>query len=235
MVASLIIIRYKAVFIPFAVLAMAVFHVPFLLNCNIQFYKLLGTGKNGSFSKVPDLRQWAIFFTAKCKEENKLSPFILYWLRFFGCEVFSLELLPVSTKGSWDGKILFQPHVDEAKEQAPIAILTRATIRPNRLKEFWQHVPSVSEKISASKGLLLSVGIGEIPFIKQATFSIWQNMDDMHEFAYKLKEHAEVIQKTRQRNWYSEEMFTRFKITGCKGTLKGKNPLTHYHLPLQGI
>ena len=59
-----------------------------------------------------------------------------------------------------------------------------------------------------------------------------QSLDDMKAFAYSQKEHAEVIQKTRQRNWYSEELFTRFKITGCTGTLNGKNPLRDYDLNL---
>ena len=35
----------------------------------------------------------------------------------------------------------------------------------------------------------------------------------------------EVIQKTRQQKWYSEDMFVRFKINGCIGTVNGINPL----------
>jgi hypothetical protein len=34
----------------------------------------------------------------------------------------------------------------------------------------------------------------------------------MKAFAYKMQEHRNVIQKTRTRNWYSEEMFTRFRV-----------------------
>jgi hypothetical protein len=44
----------------------------------------------------------------------------------------------------------------------------------------------------------------------------------MKAFAYGMKEHAEVIQKTRKQDWYSEDMFTRFKITQVLGTLKMK-------------
>jgi hypothetical protein len=29
-----------------------------------------------------------------------------------------------------------------------------------------------------------------------------------------MKEHAEVIKKTRQQKWYSEDMFTRFRVLG---------------------
>ncbi|HRD42629.1 MAG TPA: DUF3291 domain-containing protein, partial [Ferruginibacter sp.] len=131
-----------------------------------------------------------------------------------------------------DGNTLFETFEPPVDENKPIAILTRATLRLSRLKEFWQNVPPVSAKLQQAKGLILSVGIGEIPLVKQATFSVWQSLDDMKAFAYSQKEHAEVIQKTRQRNWYSEELFSRFKITGCTGTLNGKNPLRDYDLNL---
>jgi hypothetical protein len=47
----------------------------------------------------------------------------------------------------------------------------------------------------------------------------------MKAFAYGMKEHAEVIRKTRKQRWYSEDMFTRFRIISHRGTLKGKDPL----------
>jgi len=47
----------------------------------------------------------------------------------------------------------------------------------------------------------------------------------MKAFAYRNKEHAEVIKKTREQRWYSEDMFIRFRITGSTGTLRGSNPL----------
>jgi hypothetical protein len=40
-----------------------------------------------------------------------------------------------------------------------------------------------------------------------------------------MKEHAEVIRKTRQENWYSEDMFVRFKILASIGIINGSNPL----------
>ena len=55
-------------------------------------------------------------------------------------------------------------------------------------------------------------GIGELPFLAQATFSVWKNLDSVMNFAYKSKDHSDIIKKTRKRNWYSEDMFTRFII-----------------------
>lgn len=109
--------------------------------------------------------------------------------------------------------------------EGPIAILTRATIRLSKLAPFWRNVASVANQMAGAKGFITSVGIGEMPLIKQATFSIWQSKEDMKNFAYQMKEHKEVIVKTRTEKWYSEDMFTRFKIQKSTGTIKGMNPL----------
>jgi hypothetical protein len=79
--------------------------------------------------------------------------------------------------------------------------------------------------MQTAEGFITSVGIGEIPWIKQATFSVWQSKESMKAFAYGMKEHAEVIKKTRQQQWYSEDMFVRFIITGSVGSIRGQNPL----------
>jgi len=50
--------------------------------------------------------------------------------------------------------------------------------------------------------------------VEQATFSIWKNLEKMNYFAYKHAAHAEVVRLTRERNWYSEELFARFQVIG---------------------
>ena len=74
--------------------------------------------------------------------------------------------------------------------------------------------------MATAAGFRFSIGVGEVPWIKQATFSIWNSKADMKAFAYGMKEHAAVIQKTRKEDWYSEDMFTRFKIIQVLGALK---------------
>ena len=106
-----------------------------------------------------------------------------------------------------------------------IAVMTRATIRISQLSRFWQHVDAIAQRMSTAPGFITSVGIGEVPWIKQATFSIWESKEDMKAFAYRLQEHAEVVRKTRQEKWYSEELFVRFQIIDSKGSLKGNDPI----------
>jgi hypothetical protein len=49
---SLTIIKYPNRFIPFAFFAMALHRLPLWQHKNISFYKLMGTGKNGTFDSV---------------------------------------------------------------------------------------------------------------------------------------------------------------------------------------
>ena len=67
-------------------------------------------------------------------------------------------------------------------------------------------------QIKEAKGVLYYKGIGELPFIQQATISIWNSLDDVLNFAYNSKKHADIIKKTRKEKWYKEELFSRFII-----------------------
>jgi hypothetical protein len=239
MTATLTIIRYRKRFIVFAILAMAIFRLPLWLSKKIGFFKLMGSGKNGTFDKTPDWQQWGILTTHKVNYKHvqiknmasgilikKLyGRFISGWIQLFNCETITYILEPIEGHGLWDGKKVFEELPHKTDYEGQIAVLTRATIRLSKLKQFWKHVDGVAGKMAGADGFVTSYGIGEIPWIKQATFSVWQSKEAMKTFAYNMKEHQEVIQKTRQEKWYSENMFTRFKITGCVGTVNGVNPL----------
>ncbi len=192
----------------------------------------MGTGKNGTFDKTPDFNQWAIFSVFKEKnfqlESNPINAygyFIKHWLRLFSIETFSIQLEPINGHGMWDGKTVFDSFDSTVNYDGPIATLTRATIRLSKISHFWKHVAPIANKMTSAKGYVFSVGIGEVPWIKQATFSIWESVEDMKTFAYSMKEHSEVVKKTRQEKWYSEDMFVRFKIISSQGKLKGIDPL----------
>ncbi|MEN9569635.1 MAG: hypothetical protein RL172_866, partial [Bacteroidota bacterium] len=151
--------------------------------------------------------------------------FISKWLRFFNCECWTVVLEPIEGHGSWDGQKPFGPLSKNTDYDGAIAVLTRATIRLKKLKAFWQNVDTVARQMATAPGFITSIGVGEMPFVKQATFSIWQSKTAMKAFAYQLQAHAEVIRKTRKEDWYSEDMFVRFKILYTAGTIRQKNPL----------
>jgi hypothetical protein len=219
---SVTIIKYPGSYIFFALLAMAIHRLPLMIHRGIYFWKLLGCGKGGGFSRRPDWRQWAVLtsgdqidFSDMPHEQllkNLYGNFIAGWYRFFSCEVRTILLEPVSGHGYWDGKQPFGELSLQNDLTSRVAVLTRATIRLKKIKRFWEHVDSIAEKLKTTEGLLTSVSLGEIPFIKQATFSIWNAMEDMQAFAYATRQHTEIIHKTREEKWYSEELFVRFKI-----------------------
>lgn len=234
MITTLTIIRYNKIFIPFALLAMAAFHFPLFFKKKIPFYKLMGCGKNGTFDKIPDLQQWAIL-TVRDNEtipEGKdylktlYGSFISKWVLLFQCEVFTFYLQPIKGHGTWDGKQPFE-YVQSGNldKSEVVATLTRATIRISKLKYFWQNVASAANSMVKANGFIFSAGVGEIPWIKQATFSIWTSEEAMTKFAYGTMAHANIVKKTRKEKWYSEDMFVRFKILAHTGNIKGIDPL----------
>ncbi|MFC4261473.1 spheroidene monooxygenase [Ferruginibacter yonginensis] len=217
---SLTIIKYPTRFVPIAFFAMVIHRFFLWRNKSIHFYKLMGTGKNGTFDKQPDWHQWGILaahqtnttldYTATLQQ--LYGTFIATWLQKCNCTTITYILQPIEGHGTWDGKKPFGNLQPKSDYEGTIAVLTRATIRLNKLKYFWQHVAPIAAKMNTAPGFIKSYGVGELPWIKQATFSMWQSKAAMKDFAYGMKEHAEVIKKTRQQKWYSEDMFVRFKV-----------------------
>jgi heme-degrading monooxygenase HmoA len=227
MIVSLTIVRYRKAFIPFALLAMAMHRLPMMLQHGCTFWKLLGSGRNGTFDLQPDWQQWGLMAVWQDREDYDRfaqKSFVSNWWKLLGNETWTILCQPMQSHGKWDSKEPFgKPNVNITN--GPIAILTRATIRISRLKNFWAHVDEVANLMTGAPGYITSIGVGEAPVYRQATFSVWESFDQMKAFAYSSKEHAEVIKKTRSEGWYSEELFARFSIIQSIGTLNGIDPL----------
>jgi hypothetical protein len=234
--AVLTLTRYPSRHIITALHSMPLFRFPLSNNKKVKFFKLLGCGRSGSFDLNPDWNQYGIFTVSESQEMQSFSPetyeewkkefygnFITRWWKFCGCETWTIILEPILSHGSWSGVELF-PDAKNKPGTGPIAVLTRASIRPLKAVDFWKNVKPVQEQMKYAKGLVFSVGIGEMPFLKQATFSLWKNEEEMKLFAYSMQQHRDVISKTRTRDWYSEEMFTRFRPLAQAGLIKGMNP-----------
>lgn len=209
-------------------LSMAIFRFFLWGNKKISFWKLMGCGRNGTFDIVPDARQWAVLLipAESCSPDEIIPKFFTLWWRFFHCEKYIITLKAVEGHGTWDGAAVFGRFNRATTEHSgKIAVLTRATIRPSKLWAFWQQVGPVASMMAGAPGFITSVGIGEIPWVKQATFSVWQSKEQMQQFAYGRKEHSDVIKTTRRDKWYSEDMFVRFLILSTQGTLRGIDPI----------
>lgn len=211
--------------------------LPLWLDKRNRLVKLMGSGRNGRFDIIPDLRQWALmvfreepFPSSVLSDQARTVEGSLYgnaidgWWRRLGCEVCTILLQVQGGHGTWDGKVLTTKETVLPTDAQPMAVLTRATIRWKRLWVFWTQLPAVSHRFSETPGLILSLGIGEVPLTRQATFSIWRSESDMKAFAYQSPEHRDVIARTRRERWYSEDMFLRFQVLGIVGSIRGENP-----------
>ena len=181
----------------------------------LSFFKLLGTGAGAGFSLYPDFGTYSILCVWKDRLSaddfiNKSGHSMLISKKAFSREDYFLN--PIHSHGKWNGLNPFKGDNIPLNKSKKIAIITRASLNFSKLFEFWRSVPKASKAIKNASGVVWFKGIGELPFIQQATFSIWNNIESVTDFAYKNKNHAEIVKKTRQRNWYKEDLFARFEI-----------------------
>jgi spheroidene monooxygenase len=98
-------------------------------------------------------------------------------------------------------------------------------VKPSVALKFWQRVPDISAVIGADSNVLFKIGIGEVPWLQQVTFSIWPEKGSMDNFARKDGPHARAIKAVREGNWFREELYARFTVLGDQGTWGGTSPL----------
>ncbi len=195
-----------------------------------SFYKLMGSGRGLGFNALPDWSTYALLQVWE-NEEAAHSFFkaskTMNGYRTHANEVWTLFLKNVSAHGQWDGSNPFQPEEDLPSTEL-MAVLTRATIKWHKIIPFWKYVPTSHQPLKENDGLIYTKGVGEVPIVQMATFSIWKNIESLNHFAYTSKEHRVAIHKTRELNWYKEELFARFKPYKSIGTWNGKNPLAEF-------
>ena len=190
----------------------------------LQFAKVLGSGRNGGFQPRPSWTHQGLFCTFESDADADAflgsSSWILAGSRAHADELFSAKLRAYSSRGTWSGRTPLA--VTAEAPDGPIASLTRASIRPWKAGAFWRHAPPSEVSLHAVDGCRLSVGLGEMPLFRQATFTIWESQAAMEHYA-RSGAHMAAINAANTQHLFSESMFTRFVPSDMRGTWAGQH------------
>jgi heme-degrading monooxygenase HmoA len=192
------------------------------------FYRLMGSGKGLGFNPLPD---WSVYALLQVWRNESDADAFFANSKLFGryrahtSELWTVYMKNIAAKGLWNGRNPFESTTESGADGERLAVITRASIRLSKLRSFWSYVPRSQEPLTDARGLLFTKGIGEWPVTQMATFSLWENAEAMKEFAYKSPQHREAIKRTRELDWYREEMFSRFRVYRSEGTWNGGDPL----------
>ena len=199
----------------------------FMRMQEVGFWKLCGSGTGEGFTPVPNTSVWAILATWPDEDtarRNVAEAGVYRRWRSKAAEDWTVFLAPTACRGAWSGLAPFQAQA--VPGDGPVAALTRATIKPSVLAKFWGRVPDISAVIGADPNVIFKIGIGEVPWLHQVTFSIWPDVATMDDFARKTDgPHAQAIQAVRDGGWFREELYARFAVLGDMGRWQGQSPL----------
>jgi heme-degrading monooxygenase HmoA len=188
----------------------------------LLFSKVLGSGYEGGFGLRPSpSRQglFGVFESLQTAQDFVTKSSLLQAYQERSNELCWALLKTWSCRGSWDGQSLDVCAAQPIK--GPMAALTRASIKLGKAPAFWRHAPPAQDALADAKGCQLAVGLGEAPFVRQATFTLWDSGSDMNAYA-RSGAHLEAIQDAAENDYFSESMFARFVPLQVQGQWHGK-------------
>jgi len=192
----------------------------------LAFWRLLGTGAGSNTGPSAELNRTALF--AVWEDEADLDRFLSEhpiakrWPR--AEELWSVRLRRLGGHGTWRGVDPLDG-LEAGDRSGKVAIITRADVKRKSWRAFGAAGKEVDVELHSTDGLIDVVGIGEAPVGRLATFSLWKSMDAARTFAYEMPRHQQVIEETRDGDWYAEELFARFEPYASTGTWDGRDPL----------
>ena len=188
----------------------------------LVFFKVMGSGFDGGFGLKPSGSRQALFclFVDELAADAFLASAVARSYSTRSREFCTAKLRAYSCRGSWAGRAI--DVTASAPASGPIATLTRASIKPLSARRFWRMQPASEVSLNQASGCLLATGVGEAPFFRQATFSLWTGVDAMNAYA-RTGAHLAAIQAANAGGFFSESMFARFVPLGLRGSWRGQH------------
>jgi spheroidene monooxygenase len=195
---------------------------PLRAVAGLRWGKALGSGHEGGFGLRPSFSRQGLF--ALFGSERSADDFIhrsatVAAYRERSADFVLAKLRATSCRGTWSGHGIAATAA--APADAPVAALTRASIRPSRALRFWRHAPASERALTAAAGCRLAVGLGEAPLLRQATFSVWDNQAAMDAYA-RSGAHLDALRGALAGGWLGETMFVRFVPLLLQGQWHGR-------------
>ena len=206
--------------IPFALFRMAIDRTLLRRTKGVSFAKMLGCGKGETFTPSDaDPTRWGCLVVISQSELAALdgSTTITKW-RSKSTSEFRVLLDPIASTGMWSKQKPFETSAP-ANFDGQVVAITRARIKASQTMRFFKSVPPVTASLHSSPGLISTIGIGEAPIGLQGTFSLWESMQAIKDFAYKGAAHQKAIAQTSEFDWYAEELFARFAVREIRGKI----------------
>ena len=200
---------------------------PLLKTPGLTFFRLLGSGSG--FSVRPDFSRYALLATwssEQAADEFFAASPISVACHARAAEAWTVKLLPRRVRGAWTGRdpFLADAAPPELPDHLPVVVLTRAALRLRALPSFWSRSPAINRQLLTAPGLRVALGVGELPWIRPVTFSVWDATTPMEQFAFHGSVHHDAARTARARGWFKEDLFARFAAIASRGTLDGRDP-----------
>jgi hypothetical protein len=188
----------------------------------LVFFKVMGSGHEGGFGLRPSGSRQALFclFNGDAAADDFLRSDLVARYAKRSREFLTTKLHAYSSKGTWSGAKMAVTRQEPS--QGPIFTLTRAAIRPSRVRAFWRMQPASEVALNQASGCLFATGVGEAPLLRQATLSLWSSTQAMDAYA-RSGAHMAAIQAAYAGDYFSESMFVRFVPSHLQGNWRGRH------------
>lgn len=200
---------------------------PLSIVPGLEFFRLLGSGSG--FSVRPDFSRYALLATwssEQAADEFFATHPIAAACQARASEAWTVKLVARRVKGAWLGRdpFLAGRPAPELPDHLPLVVLTRANLRLRALPGFWARSPAINRHVLTAPGLRVALGVGELPWIRPVTFSVWDATTSMEQFAFHGSTHDDAARTARARGWFKEDLFARFAAIASHGLLDGRDP-----------